>query len=47
MQNAKAIDTLVYNALNLPQSIEFVDAHRMDYLYDASGIKLRQTVNTT
>jgi len=43
----KAIDTLAYNALNLPQSIEFVDADRMDYLYDAVGIKLRQTVNTT
>ena len=37
----KGISEIVYNELNLPQSIYFNDGHITEYLYDADGNKLR------
>lgn len=40
----KDITSIVYNRLNLPATINFVGGHRIEYMYDATGIKLRKTV---
>lgn len=37
----KGISEIIYNELNMPQSIYFNDGHITEYLYDASGQKLR------
>ena len=41
---SRDIIDMEYNALNLPQRITFADGSRIDWLYTASGEKLRQTV---
>ena len=45
----KEIDEIVYNHLNLPKKIIFENENTIEYLYDASGTKLRKIVtdNTT
>ena len=40
----KGISGLTYNQLNLPKTIEFSKDNKLDYLYDATGNKLRQYV---
>jgi len=35
----KNIDQIIYNRLNLPQSVEFADGDKIEYIYDASGNK--------
>ena len=41
---AKGITNIVYNYLNLPQTIEFSYNRRIEFVYDATGAKLRKTV---
>lgn len=36
--------SIIYNYLNLPVDIVFSDDHKINYLYDASGRKLRMTI---
>jgi len=36
----KGINSIVYNYLNKPTSIIFSDGRRIDYIYDAAGVKL-------
>jgi RHS repeat-associated protein len=43
MDNNKGIQTITYNFLNLPDRVTFTDNSYIQYLYDASGAKLRQT----
>ncbi len=45
----KDISSITYNHLNLPESVEFVSRiptqqKRIDYVYDATGVKLRKVV---
>lgn len=40
----KGIGTISYNHLNLPESIVFTDKGTVNYIYDATGNKLRKTV---
>jgi RHS repeat-associated protein len=40
----KDIDTIIYNYLNLPEKIKWTDGRRIEWLYTASGAKLRNTV---
>ena len=38
----KGIEAINYNYLNLPMRIDMGNSKKIDYLYDAAGIKLRQ-----
>ena len=40
---AKGITNIVYNYLNLPQTIEFTNNRKIEFIYDATGMKLRKT----
>ncbi|OJJ17212.1 hypothetical protein BKI52_31380 [marine bacterium AO1-C] len=40
----KEITSITYNYLNLPTVIEFTEGRRIEYTYDAAGIKLRKDV---
>ncbi len=40
----KGITRITYNYLNLPQTIEFTYNRRIEFVYDATGAKLRKTV---
>ena len=42
----KDITGIAYNHLNLPEEITFANNNRIRYSYDATGAKLRQTVET-
>ncbi|MEL6672603.1 MAG: RHS repeat-associated core domain-containing protein, partial [Bacteroidota bacterium] len=42
--NNKGITTITYNHLNKPTVITFSDGRKIEYLYDATGTKLRQKV---
>ena len=42
----KDITSIEYNHLNLPEEITFANNNRIRYSYDATGAKLRQTVET-
>ncbi|MBT1695342.1 hypothetical protein KK083_00550 [Fulvivirgaceae bacterium PWU4] len=39
----KEIESITYNLLNLPAQVNFADGSYITYLYDASGLRLRQT----
>ena len=38
----KGITYIAYNHLNLPVEVVFSDGRRVEYLYDAAGMKLRK-----
>ena len=38
------MSTITYNHLNLPTVITFASGNTIEFLYDASGMKLRKTV---
>jgi RHS repeat-associated protein len=40
----KGIDTIIYNYMNLPQTIQFTGNRKIEFVYDATGMKLRKTV---
>ncbi|MCF6297574.1 MAG: DUF6443 domain-containing protein [Flavobacteriaceae bacterium] len=40
----KGITSIVYNHLNLPTLIDFGSSNKIEYFYDASGIKLKKKV---
>lgn len=40
----KGIDEIVYNHLNLPTKIEFANQSRIEYLYNATGQKIKKMV---
>jgi RHS repeat-associated protein len=40
----KGITRIVYNYMNLPQTIEFTGSRTIEFIYDATGMKLRKTV---
>lgn len=40
----KDIGEVIYNHLNLPEEVRFLDGNKITYAYDATGTKLRQTV---
>jgi GH24 family phage-related lysozyme (muramidase) len=40
----KEIETIKYNYLNLPQEVVFENGNKINYIYSASGTKLRQEV---
>ncbi|MGJ3234670.1 DUF6443 domain-containing protein [Marivirga sp.] len=40
----KAITSISYNNLNLPEEVSFENGNKIVYIYDASGVKLRQEV---
>ena len=40
---AKGITNIVYNYLNLPQTIEFTNNRKIEFVYDGTGMKLRKT----
>jgi RHS repeat-associated protein len=40
----KGIENIVYNYLNLPQTITFTGGRSIEFVYDATGMKLRKTV---
>jgi RHS repeat-associated protein len=40
----KGITRIVYNYMNLPQTIEFTGNRKIEFVYDATGMKLRKTV---
>jgi RHS repeat-associated protein len=40
----KEIETIKYNYLNLPEEVVFENGNKINYIYDASGTKLRQEV---
>ncbi len=42
----RQISGIQYNALNLPQHIQFSNGHSTDYVYDAAGVK-QKAVHTT
>lgn len=44
VDNNKGITSITYNHLNLPESVVFGANGQIDYLYDATGIKLEKTV---
>ena len=39
----RGIDSIRYNVLNLPERIYFSNGYRLDYVYRADGVKLRET----
>ena len=39
----RGIDSIRYNVLNLPERIYFSNGYRLDYIYRADGVKLRET----
>jgi RHS repeat-associated protein len=41
----KGITSILYNHLNLPQTINFTGGNTINFLYDAGGNKLRKTVS--
>jgi len=41
----KGIDKIVYNYLNLPTEITMAGLEKIEYIYDAAGIKLQQKAN--
>jgi len=47
VDNNKGITSIAYNHLNLPTSVVFGSTGQIDYIYDATGIKLRKTVTQT
>ena len=47
VDNNKGITGIAYNHLNLPTSVVFGSTGQIDYIYDATGIKLRKTVTQT
>jgi hypothetical protein len=42
----KGIAAIIYNHLNLPKTITFSNGGSIEYLYTASGTKLRKTVTS-
>jgi RHS repeat-associated protein len=40
---AKGITNIVYNYLNLPQTIQFTNNRKIEFVYDGTGVKLRKT----
>jgi len=42
----KNIKNIKYNLLNLPETITFIDNSKVEYIYDASGVKLRKKSTT-
>lgn len=41
---SRGVTDITYNVLNLPQRVEFESGGHIDYLYSATGTKLRETV---
>lgn len=42
--NNKQIGNILYNHLNLPTQIDFENSSKINYLYDATGRKVKKTV---
>ena len=42
----KDVDEVIYNHLNLPREVRFLDGNTITYTYDAGGTKLKQTVTS-
>ncbi len=42
----KDVDEVIYNHLNLPREVRFLDGNTITYTYDATGTKLKQTVTS-
>jgi RHS repeat-associated protein len=40
---AKGITNIIYNYLNLPQTIVFTNNRKIEFVYDGTGVKLRKT----
>jgi RHS repeat-associated protein len=47
VDNNKSISSITYNQLNLPAVISVTDKGSIDYVYDASGTKLKKIVHET
>ncbi len=47
VDNNKSISSITYNYLNLPQSIAVSNKGSIDYVYDATGSKLKKIVHET